>query len=345
MISLRPLVETRHRVNQHRIFGAPTHQRIGAGYFPGHVPRTQANVRTQLLLLGFGCVLLIGLGTACDLLTISAASPIPITGAPPGGHWEVVPLDYKEFSSPNEGWKTVRIGVALENQTFAFSSPSLQTEGTKLFTDPAHSYAVETFKTTGVIFTRTNEISFLTLIPVAYRIKGEYQNDTVVSYYFQAQIPEKSKPSFLLIANSGGNLSIPENPSSPGFLRVQEIGPLRKPGTEVNVAGKATLQVGKIDRTTGWPSTHDKISARIILTNTNVMTNTKVALRFFPLDDTGIVGAPFEDKFDCQALLEAGPGKSKESKICVLVPHTANRVHLFVVGDTYEVYDIWPPSK
>jgi hypothetical protein len=341
MINLRLLEETRDRTYQHLLSIAKTQIRKGAKSFPNANP----TICARIILLEFGCILLAWLGTGCGSLTITTPPLIPDTGLHPVGRWEIIPLDYKVFSSPNEGWKIVRICVALENKTFAFASPSIKTEGTKLFTDPTNAYAVETFRTSGALFSPTKEISFLTPIPMAYRIKGEYQNDAVVSYYFQAQIPENSKPAYLLIANSGAKVIIPENPNSSSFLRLEENIPLRKPGAEVNVAGKATLRLNKVERTAGWPPTHDKISARITLTNTNVMTNTKVALRFLPFDDTGIVGAPFEDKFDCQALLEVGPGKPKESKICALVPRTANKIHLVVAGDTYEVYEIWPPPK
>ncbi|MBM3129779.1 MAG: hypothetical protein FJ009_14300 [Chloroflexi bacterium] len=344
MSHLRPFIAIHSRALQHLILDALA-RRIGALCFSLPLRITL----TRLLLAEWLGVALIVFGTACTSpptipVTVKVAinaTPVPTVNPSPG-RWEITGVNPRDVSG-DKGWKWVSIEIVLENKSYVYASPKIKTTGVKLYTDTTNSYDADTYKTTGSVFTKVEEIAFTAKIPHGYRMKGEYQGDAVVSYCFRASIPEQSKPMFLKMNGYAGEIWIYPNPPLV-MPRGVEFVPLRAPKTEVDVGGRAKLVLGEFDRKPGWPPIHDRISGVITATNIISSANTTVSLQILPLGDDGIVGAAFTETPECKPKLVLGPGQAEVSRICAIIPHRAKNIHIILLGDLNEVCDTQAPN-
>lgn len=291
----------------------------------GH--KTLGVMLASFILLG--CARAPGGAAVIPPLVQAPATPTPIIN-----RWDILLSNGRDWSDDN-GWKIVRIEIVVTSKTSEIIPVSIYTKDALLFTDAKHSYPAETLKTTGAkLLGTTTSIEFKTVLPVGYRMKGEYLEDSVVAYSFQSKIPQVAQPESIRIP---GYPDIRVQPYSGSFLAT-ESAQIKAPNAQVDF-GKVKLTVGSFERKTAWPSTHDLISAKVSLNNQITTDNTTVNLSYVPITEEGIIGAAYTDTSDCKPKLMVGHASAIESHICALVPHGKTKVHLIFWGDGQVVYD------
>ncbi|MBI5035659.1 MAG: hypothetical protein HZB51_34635 [Chloroflexi bacterium] len=288
----------------------------------------------EMMLASFillGCARTPGNFAAVPPLVQAPPTPTPVVG-----HWDIFLSNGREWDDEN-GWKIVRIEIVVGTK-FADNLPiNVYTKDAMLFTDAQHPYPVETLKTTGAkLLAKTDAIEFKTRLPMGYRMRGEYVDDSVMAFSFQARIPQVAKPHSVRIP---GYPDIPIQPYSGSFLGIAPSAPPLTPNAQTDYGPKAKLTVGAFERKSGWPSTQDLITAKVTLTNRIATVDSTIELNYAPISDEGIVGAAYAATSDCKPKLTVGPATAIVTTICALIPHGKTKIHLIFWGDGQAVYD------
>jgi hypothetical protein len=265
------------------------------------------------------------------------------------GRWEIIPT--KVEISPNEnGWKYVRIEIALKNKTTGSSKPSINVADTKLLTKPdAHSYPAQAFRTTTTTG-ETSEIELKGFLPPNFLLRGECRDDAFMFYEFQARIPDDTFPWKLIILGYG-EIPVSETPSVTQMIypyptTEPTYSPTQNMGQPIEIPGKATLTVVNFSWAKGWPKIdnrppHDRITATLRLANSQAYTTTR-NLEFAALGSSGFLGYNLADVPGCKPTLTLAPSQTITTPLCIMVPPDEQNVRFIMTGDTYGVYQVPP---
>ena len=281
-------------------------------------------------------LLLLGCARAPGIAAVPPLVQAPPTPTPLFGHWDIGLSNGREWEDEN-GWKIVRIEIVVGSKFADYAPVNVYTKDALLFTDAQYSYPVETLKTTGAkLLAKTESIEFKTRLPLGYHIRGEYVDDSVMAFSFQARIPQVAKPYSVRIP---GYPDIPIQPYNGSFLGVAPAAPILSPNAQIDFGSKVKLTVGSFERKTGWPSTQDMITAKVTLTNRIATGDSSIDLNYAPITDEGIVGAAYTTTSDCKPKLTVGPATAIVTNICALIPHGQTKIHLIFWGEGQAIYD------
>jgi hypothetical protein len=273
------------------------------------------------------------------LPSMPAVDPPTPTAAPTANRWEAIAFGGLESPPSDDGWKTVRLSVALENRTYIYSIPFVKLTDAKLYTDNSHYYPMEIFKTSCSKVDKVTDLNFQRILPRGFRLLAEFQNDAIVSYYFQSQIPQAAKPQFIRASSYAGDIKvITATVVFPIFDPAAEV--VHSQDNQVPVGSKLRLSVGKFTRIQSFLPTLDRISGSLSIVSENEAEDTTANLTYYPIGEDGIVGIPYIDSPDCKPKFKIGPTRGIITTICALVLHGAKNQRMVFVGDANEVYEV-----
>lgn len=291
------------------------------------------------LVWSFIAASLISCSGDAGLLPMPAVNPPTATAAPTANRWEVVAFGGAEFPPTDDGWKTIRLNVALENRTYAYSIPSAKLVDAKLYTDNSHFYPMDIFKTSGSKVDKVTDLIFQKALPRGFRVFAEFQNDAIFTFYFQAQIPQAAKPQFIRASSYTGDIKVITGTIPfPIFDPAAEV--VHGQDNQVMLGSKTRLSVGKFTRISPYLPGLDRISGSVSIVSENEAEDTTINMSYYPIGDDGIVGIPYTDSPDCKPKLKIGPTRAVTTTICALVQHGAKNQRMIFTGDANEVFEV-----
>ncbi|MBI5650177.1 MAG: hypothetical protein HZC40_07010 [Chloroflexi bacterium] len=256
-------------------------------------------------------------------------------------------MDTVNGANPANGYKYVRIPIAVENQTFQFIYPSkINVADSKIFTSQG-PYSADLFETTGVSPTKVTMIDYPEhgLVPPGFHLHGIYRNGAVSKYFFQAQMPQAAFPFTLMI---------PEYPNQISLTATLPMTAVTSPpnryvipkDTPVEIAGKAVLTVSNIvTNTANNPHQmdtpiYDRVMITVHLKSRVDSGDTKVTVYATAVGDNCIMGFPaFDEPLGCKRPPFAlGPSTTQTVTLCALVPRGSRDVYVILYGDVHAAY-------
>ncbi|MBI4787061.1 MAG: hypothetical protein HY782_08450 [Chloroflexi bacterium] len=300
--------------------------------------------RTRIILL---LIIVAVLTAGCGSPPSAAAAGPPIAPAQPVAGWQLAAKAIVYDVQPKEnGWKTVRIPVVVENRNNKYQAVEFDVKNPVLWTEKSlYSYQAELYETSGSKISKATKIDYPAtgIIPHGFMLNGAYKDDAIVTYFFQAKIAATTRPARLVIPNFAYEMaltntitvSLPAGDFT-GTFRPLKIAVSDQPG-------KIMVSVNEITKTEKIPFPHpmmDRISVSVQIKNLNEGYNTDVKLQASAVGTDGILGAPLFDRaVGCDGpAFTIGPGQTISPTLCAMVPLRSGGVFVILSGDFNEVY-------
>lgn len=278
--------------------------------------------------------------------------PPPRPTDPVLGRWDIIPIAVAPFSPNENGWKTVRIPIAIENHTNRFAHAQIPVPSSLVYTNQLSitntmpvGYPAELWETRGFNTTRVYEINYLSAgpIPSGLRIIGVYANDAISSYFFQARIPTATAPASLVVPGYPDPISLGQKTATSIPVASE---PPKPQNRQVSIPGKAILSVKTLtsvpqNETSYNHVAHDRIAVTVMLTSTNPAYDSNVDLRATAIGERGILGSPlYDDVIGCaKPPFTVGPIMTITRTLCTIIPYDSHKVRVILTGDVNEIYD------
>lgn len=240
-----------------------------------------------------------------------------------------------------ENWITFRVEFGLVNNDKNYVAPRFPAENVQLYArfaetkSPETPYLVTPITVTGASNARVREIVFQARLPIHFQIRGEYQNDRLLTYCFESKIPRFATPTYYSIPRYGKIDYALFNWTSAfnGYTK------FRQPCEQISIGDPFYFSACNFKRDDNFHPAHDLITADLFIVSADPTRDTAVKLKYYPLTESGIVGAAYTDTLNCKPLLTVGPYVGKPSRICAIVPKGATNIKMIFTGDVNDIYD------
>jgi hypothetical protein len=301
----------------------------------------------QHILAWLGALILIDLLAACSEITPPSTLRILTANPPPSpGRWSILALSVDTLNDAN-GYKYIRIPIAVENQAFQFIYPSkINVAESKIFTSQG-PFLAHLFETTGVSPTKVTMIDYPEhgLVPPGFHLHGVYRNGAVSKYFFQAQMPQAAFPFTLVIPEYLNQISLTATLPLTTVTSPSNRYVIAK-DTPVEIAGKAVLTVSHIV-TNAVNNPHqldapiyDRVIITVHLKSRVDSGDTRVTVYATAVGDNCIMGFPaFDEQLGCKRPpFTLGPSTAQTVTLCALVPRGSRDVYVVLYGDLHAAY-------